>query len=324
VIDSAVILATSTPGHESSISGKRPHAMLPALGKPMVVRVMEQLYRAGIRRYIVIVGMDEGEVASYLNRQWMPDARVEFKLKSSDETLTLLLSRIARELNTTHMIASYNSFTYERFVESMFKHHDEYPQHLILAGAQFSLSPTAQHYYACMEGQLIDSVQSQKPESGDFYTLTHHAIVGEHFLAYLKNMDDREVMRSPKNFFELTAHYATTQESKLTLAETSWILQVESDKNLLTLNKRLLEDSNDSHILSELPYTVRVIPPVRIDPQVSVGQGAVIGPHVYVERGASIGYEAKIKNAVILERSNVPANADIDGAIVTKNNTIDV
>lgn len=324
MIDSAVILATSTPGHQSSITRRRPRAMLPALGKPMVVRVMEQLYRAGIRRYIVIVGMDEGEVASYLDRQWMPDAHVEFKLKSGNETLTLMLSRIARELNTPHMITSYNSFTYERFVTSMLKHHDEYPQHLILAGAQFSLSPTAQQYYACMEGQLIDSIQQEKPDGGDFYTLTHHAIIGEHFLMYLQSMDEKEANRSGKNFFEIAGTYATTDDAKLTLAETSWILRVESDKDLLTLNKRLLEDSSDSHILSELPYTVRIIPPVRIDPQVSVGQGAVIGPHVYVERGASIGYEATIKNAVILERSSVPASASIDGCIITTKGPIDV
>lgn len=323
MIDSAVILATSTPNHESQLPQTRPRAMLPALGKPMVVRVMEQLYRDNVRRYEAIVGMNEGKVASYLKRQWMPDANVSFTLQGNHESLALLLSRLSRQLDTPYIVASYNSFTYERFIASMLRHADEYPQHLILAGAQFALSPSAQPYYAQMSGQVVERVTVEKP-SGDHYLLTDHAIIGTHFLSYLQNLDEKAASRSKQNFFEIVAEYVQTPDAKVTLAETSWLLRVESDKDLLTLNKRLLDDSNDSHILSELPYTVRVKPPVRIDPQVSVGQGAEIGPHVYVERGASIGYGATVRNAVILENCSVPANADIDGSIVGSRGIIDV
>jgi NDP-sugar pyrophosphorylase family protein len=321
VIDSAVILAVTTPTHESQLREQRPRAMLPALGKPMVVRVMERLYRAGIRRYIVIVGINEGPVASYLNKQWMPDAKVEFILQGN-ESLSLLLARIARQLDEPFMIASYHSFTFERFMHSLVKQAVDNPEPLILTGAHLSLSPDApSNHFALMNGTSVQEVVNQKPSQANFY-LTEHAVCGYHFVEYLKSMDDKAASNVGKTWFEIVKKFAAVAVEQIMIAETSWILRVESDKDLLTLNKKLLEESNDAHILSELPYTVKVIPPVRIDPQVSVGQGAVIGPYVYVERGSSIGYGAKIKNTLVLERGNVPSEANVDGGIVTSRGVV--
>lgn len=323
MIDSAVILAVSSPAFNSRLKDQRPRAMLPALGKPMVVRVMDRLYRAGIRHYMIIVGINEGPVAAYLNKQWMPDATVEFILQSN-ETLSLLMARIARKLERPFILAGYNSFTFERFVNTLLRQHEEASDHLILAGASMSLSPNAPtNTYAVMDGNDIVDIVSNKPSEKHFI-LTEHAVCGYHFIEHLKNLDDQTATDYGKTWFEIARSYGMSGEPMLKLAETSWILRIESDKDLLTLNKRMLDDSNDGHVLSELPYTTKVIPPVRIDPQVSVGQRVVIGPHVYIERGGSIGYGAKIKNAIILQKGNVPADSDIDSAIVTSRDIIDI
>lgn len=315
MIDSAVILAVSAPAHTTQLPDRRPRAMLPALGKPMVVRVMDRLYRAGIRRYIVIVGINEGAVASYLNQQWMPDAKVTFKLQSN-ESLALLLSEIAKDFDSPFLIASYNSFTYERYISSLIRQHDEYSDHLVLTGAHLSLSPDApDNHYALADGQSVLSIESKKPETAH-YVLSEDMVVGYAFLEHLKSLDTKAAMNYGKYLFEIVKKYTALEDSKVTIAETSWILRVESDKDLLTLNRRMLDDSNDAHILSELPYSAKVIAPIRVDPQVSVGQSVVIGPYVYVERGSSIGYGAKIKNAIILANSSVPSDAEIDGGIV--------
>ena len=111
MIDSAVILGISSPAIDSQLREQRPRAMLPALGKPMVVRVMDRLYRAGIRRYKVIVGINEGPIASYINNKWMPDAHVEFILKST-QSLGFLMSQIARKADKPFLLLGYNSFTF--------------------------------------------------------------------------------------------------------------------------------------------------------------------------------------------------------------------
>ena len=51
MVNSAVILAGSNPAHKSQLMQGLSRTMLPALGKPMIARVMDQLYRAGIRHF---------------------------------------------------------------------------------------------------------------------------------------------------------------------------------------------------------------------------------------------------------------------------------
>lgn len=323
MIDSAVILAVSSSGYNSKLKEQRPRAMLPALGKPMVVRVMDRLYRAGIRHYVVIVGINEGPIASYINKQWMPDARVEFVLQSN-ETLSLLMAGIAKKIDKPFLLAGYNSFTIERYINTLLRHHNENEDLLILAGAGMSLSPDAlSNTYAVMDDDAIIDISPTKPEAKHF-VLTEHAICGASFIEHLKQLDDKTASSYGRTWFEIIKSYHKSEKLQIKIAETSWILRVEDDKDLLTLNKRMLDDSHDGHVLSELPYTAKIIPPVRIDPQVSVGQSVVIGPHVYIERGGSIGYGATIKNAVILGKGSVPADSDVDGAIVTSRGIIDV
>lgn len=321
MIDSAIILAISNSHHQSSLTQNRPSAMLPALGKPMVVRVMERLYRAGIRRYIVIVGLNEGAVASYLQKNWMPDATIEFELKST-ETIPQLLARVAQKLENPFMVASYNTFTYERFLQSLIRLHDKHPDEMILTGAQSTLSPDGLNYYAAMEGDTIREITQTRPTDMKNFTLAECIICGHEAADFVKNLDQQKI--NARTFLDVATHYVSQEGAKVAIGETSWILCVDNDRDLLTLNKRLLHDSNDSHILSELPYSVKIIAPVRIDPSVSVGQGAVIGPNVYVERGSSIGYGTKIKNSLVLANASVEADADIDSAIVTTRGVIDV
>ncbi|MGB1289217.1 MAG: hypothetical protein ACPG7F_21965, partial [Aggregatilineales bacterium] len=111
-------------------------------------------------------------------------------------------------------------------------------------------------------------------------------------------------------------------EGKIRMAEASWILQVETDTDVLKLNRQLLGNSNDAHILSELPRTVKIVPPVRIDPQVSVGQNAIIGPYVYLEKGTRIGEGAQIDNAVILNRAYVPPRSHVSNVLLTHKGTV--
>ena len=317
MIDSAIILAVSAATQRSNLTEERPSAMLPALGKPMVVRVMDRLYQAGIRQYVVVVGINEGAVASYLNKQWKPDAKIEFLLRANESTGTLI-TRIAHKLDKPFLLASYNTFTNERFIDTILRQNENSPDHLILTGTRQTLSSHPEVHYGIIKDGLITSIATDRPEEGQqSLILAELAVCGRSVITHLKALDDREAENYGSNLFHLTQSYLKSNTAKVEVAETSWVLRVERDSDLLLLNKRLLEDSNDSHILSELPYSVKIIPPVRIDPQVSVGQSAIIGPYVYVERGSSIGYGAKIRNAIVLERATVPADSENENVIVT-------
>lgn len=316
----AVIVATGHPSHTSQLIQDRPPAMLPAIGKPMVVRVAERLYRSGIRHFIVIVGLNEGSVASYLKKQWVADAHTEFILETDQENTADLLPRIARQIQEPFIIASYNSFTHENFPSSLLNLHTEYPDHLILSGARFALTQLSSPYFARQDDAYHLEVERTRPKDDSSMVLAEYVVFGMACVQYLA-----QLQTSPNNarhFLDLALAYALQPESRKLINETSWVLCVERDEDLLLLNRRLLEEAQDTHILSELHQTVRIIPPVRIDPQVTVGQNATIGPYVYLERGSSVGQGAVISNVVVLSRGSVQAKQILTNAIVSTRGTI--
>jgi len=311
----AVLVATGHPSHISQLIQDRPPAMLPAIGKPMVVRVAERLYRSGIRHFIVIVGLSEGSVASYLKKQWVADAHTEFMLETDQEGTAQLLPRIARQLQEPFIIASYNSFTHENFPSSLLNMHAEHPDHLILSSARFALTHLSAPYFVKQDEPSRLEIDRTRAKNENGMLLAEYAVFGAAVVRHLAALPD--VQQDVRHFLDLALAYAQQPDSLKLINETSWVLCVERDEDLLLLNRRLLEEAQDTHILSELHQTVRIIPPVRIDPQVTVGQNATIGPYVYLERGSSVGQGAVVSNAVILGRGSVQAKQVVSNAIIS-------
>lgn len=316
MIERAVILATDRARHHSMLTYNRAHPMLPAVGKPMVARVMDRLHRAGIRKFTVIVGIDEGAVAAYLDTHWQPDAEVDFVVQGAGIDLTQVLVTVAGEYGQPFMVCGYNSFTHTQFPESLLKHNSDNPKALVLGGATASLSKSQQHYYAIVDGQRVTEITASTPSDLNHFALSSLMVCGQSFVDYLGSLKDASLTTYDMGLLDIARLYIRSG-GEARLNETAWILQIEADRDLLVLNKHLLDDGQDAHILSELPYTVQIIPPVRIDPQVNVGQGAKIGPHVYLERGSSIGHEVIIRNAIILGRAKVPARKSVFDTIIS-------
>jgi NDP-sugar pyrophosphorylase family protein len=315
-MDRAVILAIGNPVHCHRLTYNRVHAMLPALGKPLVARVMDRLYRIGIRQYTIIVGENEGAVASYLNSQWMPDVQVEFMLKSGFDSVPKLLQSIARKYQQPFIVCHYNTFTHSNFPERLLRQHREAPHALISSAASASLSASQQQYHVA--GKDTNATNTDKIPMSDqrFLPSTNFIICGQDMVEFLCNLQLTKNGSASADFATIAQQFVRASGAAL-VAETTWMLQIEADHDLLTLNRHLLDEGQDAHILSEVPYTVHITPPIRIDPQVSVGQGARLGPHVYLEKGCSIGRDAVLQNCLILERVNIPPGQTVTNAIVT-------
>jgi NDP-sugar pyrophosphorylase family protein len=291
--------------------------MLPALGKPLVVRIMDRLYRAGIHEYTLIVGPDEGEAAAYLNSHWMPDVNIEVMPRTDKDTLLSLLKRIAQAHKEPFVLCSYNCFTHNRFLQTLMKQHEEFPRAMLLATASNTLSDAQQHQYAVMDGQIVTTIADTPPVDQHPLILTDIAACGHDVVDYLCSAPDQlSSSASDWRLMDVAQHYIESGRTTAT-AEAAWLLQIETDRDLLTLNRHLLDEGVDASILSELPYTVQVIPPVRIDPQVSVGQGATIGPYVYLERGCTVGHEVTLRDTIIMAHANVPASKVVVNTIIS-------
>jgi len=315
IIEQAVILAVGNPAHQSQLTYDRPRTMLPALGKPLVVRMMDRLHRIGIQDYVVVVGEEEGAVASYLNSQWVPNARIQFVMQSASDSLTRILADIARKYGKPFLVNSYNSFTHPRFPERLLKHREDYGDALILSGATTTLSTSKRNFFALTrDTHRVTAIASEPPTNGPNLTLTDLAIVGQKVVQFLSTSlpTTGTFSKQLMNTFE---HYFRAGGLAY-IVDTAWLLQVQTDYDLLTLNRHLLDEAVDAHILSELPGTVQIIPPVRIDPQVSIGAGAKIGPYVYLESGCTVGRDAVVSNAMILRGATVVSGETVSNTIV--------
>jgi NDP-sugar pyrophosphorylase family protein len=315
-MDCAVILAVGSPAHQSQLTYNRPRAMLPALGRPLVVRMMDRLYRSGIQEYTVVVGEDDGSVASYLNAHWAPDVKVNFVFHATQDSLLKTLGKIAREYRQPFVITSYNSFIHPNFPERLTKHYHDYGDELMLSGAATTLSRGQNHYFALTDDHRVSEITTEVTAGQQALTLTDLALCGQRFVDFLAAQSERGTGLLHRELMQVFRYYVGLGMPTF-VTETAWTLQVETDDDLLTLQKHLLDEEQDAHILSELPASVQVVPPVRIDPQVSVGQGATIGPYVYLESGCSVGHKAVVRNSLILNRAAVGAGETVSNVIVS-------
>ncbi len=315
MIDRAVIIAIGSTHHRSQLIYNRPRAMLPILGKPLVTRIMDRLVDAGIHRFHVVLGIEEGGLASYLNSHWLPHVDVKFLIHPTGQPITDALAQIVQQDKSPFILTSYNSFTHVHFPERLIKHSDDHSAALVLSGAHTPLSRSNTHYYAHMDADRVVNIEKHALESGDMLHLSDMALCGEQFIQYLHTAPKLDFAPDYRDLIHLYRSYLHTN-APVYLVDTAWTLQIETDPDLLTLSKHLLDEEEDAHILSELPGTVQIIPPVRIDPQVSVGQHARIGPYVYLESGCSIGQEATVSNALILQKSVVLPRERISDTIL--------
>jgi NDP-sugar pyrophosphorylase family protein len=305
------------PNHRSQLTYNRAHAMLPALGKPLFIRIMERLYRIGIREYTIVAGENEGAVVSYLNSQWMPDVKVNVMVSFSTNSLNKVFREIAQKLKTPFVVCGYNSFTHTHFPDQLMRTHTEWPNALIFSGATTTLSQSTPHAYAVVDARRVTDVVREPTADRHTLTLNDLYVCGEDMVDYLAELPDAPSgVGNTRQFIDIVQSYIRSGGAGR-VAESTWILQVEADRDLLILSKHLLEEGRDAHILSELPYTVKIIPPVRIDPQVSVGQGTRIGPYVYLERGCSVGHDVVLKETIVLTRALVPAERTMINTILT-------
>jgi NDP-sugar pyrophosphorylase family protein len=312
LIDRAVVLAVGSATHQSQLIYSRPRAMLPVLGKPLVARSMERLYRAGIRKFTVVVGYEEGAVAAFLNTHWLTNVSLEFIIQPDHATLAQSLAEIVTRDDQPFILATYHSLTHSNFPEHLLERYQDSPDDLIICAAPTSLSKAVPSDYAVIEDQRVKAIVREKPNTNQPLVLLGMARCGTHFVRFLQ-----EKVSSLRNqIMDIFRDYVEAGEKAL-VAETAWVLPLETDADLLTVNKLLLDDGQDAYILSEIARSIEIIPPVRIDPQVSIAVGAKIGPHVYLESGCSIGPNAVLSNAVVLQNAIVPARSNLNDVVVS-------
>ncbi len=314
MIEQAVILAVGRGLRLGPLTKDRPRAMLPVLGKPMVVRIMDRMKDAGIKRFVVVLGEHEGAVASYLNTSWVPDAEIKFVLQTEPRGLTHALSLATPFINGPFLLTSTDNLTSGAHITQLLKRFDDYKGDMVVSITSATPDDVERAAVITVNGTRIIGIAEKTLAHRSQIVFLLHAC-SQRLLNYLHTKtgspsDDREFVRPIQALIEA--------DGKLTFLNAEWRLSLVRELDLLAINKRFLREGRDAHILSELPGSVHIIPPVRIDPKVSVGLNAKIGPNVYLESGASIGQDAVVWDSVVLRDASVQPGEVLHGLIVAK------
>ncbi len=314
MIDLAVILAVGRGTRLGPLTKDRPRAMLPVLGKPVAVRIMDRLKEAGISRFIVVTGEHEGAVVAYLNTSWTPDVKPTFVLQIEPRGIAHALSLAAPHINAPFVLASTDHLTSTAHVQQLLKRFEEFKGDMVLSVTPISGGEAERGAVVRSDGTRVTTITQETLGGRGHMAFLLHAC-SPRLLKALNGKtsaapDDRDLIHPIKALLEANG--------KITYVNAEWHVGLVHELDLLAMNKRLLREGRDAHILSEIPGSVHIIPPVRIDPQVSIGLNAKIGPNVYLESGASVGEEAVVWDSVVLRDAAVLAGEVLHNQIVAR------
>jgi NDP-sugar pyrophosphorylase family protein len=316
VIQEAVILAAGRGTRLGLLTKDRPKSMLPVLGKPIMVRIMDRMREVGIRRFVVVIGENEGGIASYLSTSWYPDIEVEFAIQAIPTGTVDALLLAAPHLTGPFLLTAVDNLTSVEHVRNLTRCFDRSSDQI----AALSLLPATPDQIRASCDTVIEHDRIVAIEEKPSHPRGSHAAImlyafASRFLDYLPAVNvsprgEREIVSA------IQASIAAGQ--RVGYAITDWRLHLTRELDLLAINRQFLREGRDAHILSEIPSSVQLTPPVRIDPNVSVGQDARIGPNVYLESGATIGQAAVLEDTVVLSGGVVPAAEHCLGELIDR------
>lgn len=315
MIEQAVIVAAGHGIGLGPLLKDRSKAMLPVLGKPVIVRLMDRMREAGIRRFVVVVDEHEGAVVSYLNTSWVPDVTLQVVLQTSPRGIVSALSAAVRYIDGPFLLAAGDSLAPRDHTPALLRRFDHDNSDLIVSVAPASASGAGDSFVVIHDGQNVLSVA----ESG---ARTRRTSVAFAMYACGKRVLNHLAAASHARHTELemapVVQGLLNARGKVGYLGAEWSMRLASELDLLAVNKYFLREGRDTHILSELPASVYIRPPVRIDPQVSIGRGAKIGPNVYLESGCHVGQDAVIWDSVVLRNAHIPDGEIVHNQIVTR------
>ncbi len=320
MIQQAVILAAGRGTRLGHLTADRPKSMLPVLGRPILMRVMDRLYEAGVRRFVVVIGDRDDAVAAYLKSAQPPDCRITIAVQARPTGTVDALKCAWPYITGPFLLSSVDNLTPLAHVKRLIDTFVRTP-HTIATLSLLPASPAQirRSSGVRIDGERITRIEEKPANPGGTYASIMLYAFDTAIVDYL----DR-VAISPRGEREIaSAIQASIAGGRLvSYAIADSRLHLTRERDLLAITKHFLEQDPDTHILSEIPDSVHLMPPVRIDPNVTVGQSVRIGPNVYLESGAVIGDGVALDNALVLSGATVAAGERCSGCIVHRHTRI--
>ena len=314
-----VILAAGKGSRLHPITLQRSKAMVPVLGKPLVERVMEDLYVNGVEDFVLVVSPDDRDIVRHFRSESTIDADVRFVYQIERLGMADALRRAAPLLQEDFILSACDNLTSAEYVGQMLAAWNSEPQ----PTAVLSLMPVPRSKISSTGiveldgGWVVRIVEKPEPEEApsNVSSLPLYCF-GLGILDYLP-----EIELSPRGEYELqdAIQMLIEREGRVRGVFVERRLTVTGPADLLDINRLYLLSGDDRPQLA--PTTVgantRLITPLHIESGVVIGADCTIGPNVYIERDCEIGTGSYLRDAVVLRDVKIAPGSRIVDQVVS-------
>ena len=314
-----VILAAGKGSRLHPITLQRSKAMVPVLGKPLVERVMEDLYANGVDDFVLVVSPDDRDIARYFRFESTLKAEVRFVYQVERLGMADALRKAVPLIGDDFILSACDNLTSAEYVGQMLAAWQREPR----PNAVLSLMPVSRDRISStgiveLDGEWVTRiVEKPTPEEAPSNVSSLPLYCFGHVLVDILP----EVQLSPRGEYELqdAIQMLIEREGRVRGVFVERRLTVTGPADLLNINRHYLLSGDDQPQLA--PNTVgpntRLITPLHIERGVVIGADCTIGPNVYIERDCQIGTGSYLRDAVVLRGSTVPAGSRIADQVVS-------
>jgi NDP-sugar pyrophosphorylase family protein len=308
-----VILAAGKGSRLHPITLRRSKAMVPVLGKPLVERVMEDLYANGIVDFVLVVSPSDRDIVRYFRRESLLEADIRFVYQVERLGMANAMMQAVPLIQDDFILSACDNLTSVSDVGRMLAALDSEPA----PDAVLSLMPVPRERISStgiveLDGEWVTRiVEKPTPEEApsNVSSLPLYCF-RRAFLDYLPLVEP-----SPRGEYELQDAIQMLIKGKR-LVRGVFVerrLTVTGPADLLNINRVYLTQGNDKPQLEAQTVgpNTHLITPLHIESDVVIGPDCTIGPNVYIERDCRIGAGAHIRDALVLRGVEVSAGAQV-------------
>jgi dTDP-glucose pyrophosphorylase len=311
-----VILAAGKGKRLHPITTQRTKAMAPVAGKPIVERVVDLLVDNGIRELIVLVSPDDQEIVPYL-QQARPELAWQFVVQGERLGMAHALGLAAPFLHGDFVLSACDNLTPAAHIAELLATHYARRAQATLSLMEIDIAHSASTGIVEWQDHWVKRIveKPQPCEAPSNISSLPLYVFGLSLLELLPL-----VKLSARGEYELqeAIQLLIDQGGGVTGVLTPERIQLTNVADLLALNRYYLAANGfaTGRSFAQLGMGTRLIPPVHIEADVTIGPGCVLGPHVYVEPGCRIGARVRLADAVVLRQTVVADETEATGVVL--------
>lgn len=321
----AIILAAGKGKRLAPVTDIRSKPGLPAGGKPIIQRVIEQIYEAGIDEFIVVIHPNDTALMSILRSEIPSQIQLKITTQDHPKGMADALQCAVPLIEGAFLLSAADNLTSTMHIRSLI---DLFQASSSTAGVlsimQISKDKVTSTGIVELAGTRITRI-IEKPaldEAPSNISSLPLYILSPIILEYLY-----EMKVSRRGEYELQDIIQAMIDSGLEVngLMTSHRLSLTTIDDLLRLNLYFMgqEGYRSTNRAAYHGKNTRLIKPYCIGPGVVLGDGCTIGPGVLIEKDCMISSGVTTRNAVILEGSHLEESSRIENAVVYPQDRVD-